>query len=113
MLYAQKDPLITELMGRSAEMQRTQTLMHPSSLRLLYRTARSTRHRCSCSAGGGLAFFSTTHDTKREKNANQFLTRGFQPSEITGDNLGFYYGSTFFEGEPPGPLPVLDLSVIL
>ena len=58
----------------------------------------------------------TTTKTKRPKFGRyQFLTPGFQPTAIIGDNnnIGFYHGSTFFEGVPPDTLPILDTSVIL
>ena len=55
-----------------------------------------------------------TTTTKRPKFGRyQFLTPGFQPTAIIGDNIGFYHGSTFFDGVPPDTLPILDTSVIL
>mmetsp|Transcript_28918 Transcript_28918/g.58991 ORF Transcript_28918/g.58991 Transcript_28918/m.58991 type:complete len:464 (+) Transcript_28918:158-1549(+) len=48
-----------------------------------------------------------------ESSSSLFLTPGFQPSKISGDNLGFYQGSTFYSEKPPGCLPILDASVIL
>lgn len=49
----------------------------------------------------------------RLERRNQFLTPGFQPTAIAGDNCGFYSGSTFYEGAPPGPLPSLHLAAVL
>ena len=49
----------------------------------------------------------------KSSSSDKFLTPGFQPTAITGDNIGFYHGSTFFEGVPPDTLPILDTSVIL
>ncbi|KAL9186509.1 hypothetical protein ACHAXT_005747 [Thalassiosira profunda] len=51
--------------------------------------------------------------TRKERRKKQFLTPGFQPTAIAGDNCGFYSGSTFYEGAPPGPLPSLHLAAVL
>ena len=50
---------------------------------------------------------------RKKKRKNRFLQPGFQPTAIAGDNIGYYHGSTFYEGVPPDTLPILDLSVIL
>eukprot|EP00985_Skeletonema_marinoi_P002444 scaffold1019_cov97-Skeletonema_marinoi.AAC.22 len=54
----------------------------------------------------------TPHRSKHSNNTN-FLTPGFQPTAITGDNIGFYQGSTFYDGAPPNVLPILNASPIL
>ena len=56
--------------------------------------------------------FPPTSSNPRSNN-NNFLTPGFQPTEITGDNIGFYHGSTFYDGAPPNVLPILNASPIL
>mmetsp|Transcript_28339 Transcript_28339/g.51225 ORF Transcript_28339/g.51225 Transcript_28339/m.51225 type:complete len:92 (-) Transcript_28339:1105-1380(-) len=91
--------------------------MPSSSLRSsLFQTASAARHRCNatidCYPRRRLASTTTIKGKKKKKN-NQFLTPGFQPTAITGDNIGFYSGSTFFEGVPPAPLPILNLAAVL
>ncbi len=49
----------------------------------------------------------------KSSSSSLFLTPGFQPSKISGDNMGFYQGSTFYAEKPPGCLPILDASVVL
>lgn len=49
-----------------------------------------------------------------DKNKQRFLTPGFQPTSIIGDNNGFYCGSTFYDGaNPPNVLPTLNAACIL
>ena len=63
-----------------------------------------------------LARFSRTSNNSRSvkhPNNNSFLTPGFQPTKITGDNIGFYHGSTFYDGAAPHVLPILNASPIL
>jgi hypothetical protein len=51
---------------------------------------------------------------KHSNKKNNFLIPGFQPTTITGDNIGFYHGSTFYDnGTPPNVLPILNASPIL
>eukprot|EP00984_Skeletonema_dohrnii_P025836 scaffold15014_cov92-Skeletonema_dohrnii-CCMP3373.AAC.1 len=56
---------------------------------------------------------SNTPRSSKHYNSNNFLTPGFQPTAITGDNIGFYQGSTFYDGAPPNVLPILNASPIL
>lgn len=56
---------------------------------------------------------SNQRSSSKHSNNNNFLTPGFQPTAITGDNIGFYHGSTFYDGAPPNVLPILNASPIL
>lgn len=56
---------------------------------------------------------SNSDNPRSSSNNSFFLTPGFQPTSITGDNIGFYQGSTFYDGAPPNVLPTLNASPIL
>ena len=66
-------------------------------------------HVCSNST----RFSSNLRSSKQRSNHNNFLTPGFQPTAISGDNTGFYQGSTFYDGAPPNVLPILNASPVL
>mmetsp|Transcript_1037 Transcript_1037/g.1627 ORF Transcript_1037/g.1627 Transcript_1037/m.1627 type:complete len:350 (+) Transcript_1037:82-1131(+) len=81
---------------------------------LLFRKSLMTRCSHTSSSNNNPRSSNSSSNHLSTKNSSFFLTPGFQPTFITGDNIGFYQGSTFYNSAtPPNVLPTLNASPIL